>query len=116
MGQVVIGRQVQASLDLGPLQDLIVTATHHKRQSGQISEDGSCPILSIKAQQNTFFGRMMRLEVALNSHYSPTQFCSVLTVARVSKRPEKLMRMRLQNRGAAPHHFPSFAPGVAGCA
>ena len=43
----------------------------------------------------------------------PTQFCPVLPIARVSKRAEKLMRMRLQNRGPAPHDFPSLAPRVA---
>ena len=34
VGQALIGRQFQASLDLGSLQDLRVFATHHKRQSG----------------------------------------------------------------------------------
>ena len=50
VGQVLIGRQFQASLDLGSLQDLIVFATHDIRESCQIGEDGSRAILPIQAR------------------------------------------------------------------
>ena len=58
----------------------------------------------------------MSLKRALNARDCLTQFRSIFPIAGVSKRAEKLMRMSLQNGGAAPHHFPSLASGVAGCA
>jgi len=111
---MLIGRQFEASLDFGSLQDLIVFAAHHIGQSCQVGQDGSCAILPIEAQQNTFFRVVMSLSVAVYGRDGPTQFCPVFPVAGVSKRAEKLMRMRLQNRGPAPHDFPSLASGVAG--
>jgi len=113
MSQVLVGRQFQASLDLGPLQDLIVFPAHHKRQSSQVSEDSTCAILPVEAQERTLLGMVMRLEIALNGRDCPTQFCTVFSIARVSKRAEKLMGMSLQNRGTAPHDFPSLASSVA---
>ena len=113
MGQMLIRRQFQASLDLGALQELRVFPTHHKRQSGQVGKDGSCAILPVKAQQNTFFGVVMGLSVALNGCDGPTQFSSVLAVARVSKRAQKLMSVGLQDRGTAPHHLSALASRVA---
>src|SRR6266699_6103360 len=84
---MLIGREFQASLDLSALQELIVTAPHDKRQSGQVGKDGSRAILSVEAQQHTFFRVVMGLAVALNGRHCPTQFGSV---------------------------FPTFAPAVAG--
>lgn len=91
--QRLIGRQVQASLDLSSLQDLIVFAAHDICQSRQIGENGSCPILSIQAHQHTLFGMLMRLTVGLDSCDCLAELCSVGTVARVSKRAEPLMGM-----------------------
>src|SRR2546423_11888615 len=113
VGQMLIGRQGQASLDLGPLQDLRVFPTHHKRQPGQVGKNSSSAILSVEAQQNPFFGMVMRHKIALNGRDGPTQFGTVFPIAGVSKRAQKLMRMRLQRRGPAPHNFPSLASGVA---
>jgi len=110
---MLIGRQGQASLDLGPLQDLRVFPTHHKRQPGQLGKNSSSAILSVEAQQNPFFGMVMRHKIALNGRDGPTQFGTVFPIAGVSKRAQKLMRMRLQRRGPAPHNFPSLASGVA---
>jgi hypothetical protein len=50
MLEVLIWRKFQASLDLGPLQDLIVFATYDIRQSCQVSEDGSRAVLPIQAR------------------------------------------------------------------
>src|SRR5207302_2553443 len=93
-------------------QELIVTTTHHKRQPGQISEDGSRPILPVETEQNTFFRVVMGFSVVLYGRDCSPQFCSVFPIAGVSKRAEKLMRMRLQNRRTAPHDFPPLASGV----
>ena len=95
VGQMLIGRQIQTRLDLGSLQEVILFAAHHKRQSGQIGENRSRPILSIQAKQNTLFGVVMGLSVALNDRDSPTQFCPILSVPRVSKRGKPLMCMGL---------------------
>ena len=114
VGQVLIGRQFQANLDFSAFQEMIGFAAHHKRQPSEISEDGSRAILPVEAQQNTFFSVVMGLSVALYGRDCPTQFCSVFPIAGVSKCAEKLMRMRLQNRGTAPHDFPPLASGVAG--
>src|SRR6266568_7037786 len=109
---MLIGREFQASLDLSALQELIVTAPHDKRQSGQVGKDGSRAILSVEAQQHTFFRVVMGLAVALNGRHCPTQFGSVFPIAGVSKRAEKLMRMSLQDGGTGTHDFPTFAPAV----
>src|SRR5258708_16623737 len=57
-----------------------------------------------------------RLEIALHGRDCSTQFRPIFAVAGVSKRAEKLMRMGLQDRGTAPHDFPSLASSVARCA
>src|SRR5690348_12800244 len=43
---------------------------------------------------------------------SPPQVATVISVARSAKRAEKLIRMRLENHGPRPNHFPTLAPGV----
>jgi hypothetical protein len=113
MSQVLIGRQFQAGLDLGSFEELIVTATHHKRQSAPVGQDGSCAILPVEAQQHPFFRVVMGLSIALNDRDSPTQFGSVFPIAGVSKGSQTLMRMRWSHGGPAPHNFPSLASGVA---
>jgi hypothetical protein len=87
MSQVLIGGQFQASLDLGSFEEVIVTATHHKRQSAQVGKDGSRAILPVQAQENPCFGMVMSLEIALNDRDSPTQFGSVFPIAGISKGP-----------------------------
>ena len=113
VGQMLIGGQFQASLDLGSLQDLIVTATHHKRQPSQIGKDGSCAVLPIEAKKGTRIGMLVRFEVALDRCHCPTQLCPVFTIPRISISAEPLMGMGLQDRSASSHDFPALAPGVA---
>lgn len=84
---MLIGRQFQASLDLGSLEELIVTATHHKRQSAQVGQDGSCAILPVEAQQHPFFRVVMGLSIALNGRDSPTQFGSIFPLPGFPKVP-----------------------------
>ncbi len=47
MGELLIGRKFQASLDLGSLHNLLSFAPDHRRQSCEI---GSCAILPIQAR------------------------------------------------------------------
>src|SRR5712692_7914798 len=89
VGQVLIGRQFEASLDFGSLQDLIVFAAYHIGQSCQIGKNGPCAIWRIEAQQNTFFRVVMDLSVAVYGREGPTQFWPVFPIAGVSKRAEK---------------------------
>jgi len=77
MGQVLIGGQFQASLDLGSLYKLRVFPAHHKRQPGQIGEDSSRPILSVEAQECMLLGMVMCLEIALYGRDGSTQFYTV---------------------------------------
>src|SRR5260370_34687965 len=58
----------------------------------------------------------MRLKIALHGRDCSTQSRPIFAVAGFSKRAEKLMRMGLQDRGTAPHDFPSLASSVARCA
>ena len=48
VGQVVIGRQRKPGLDLGLLEEMIRFAAHHTRQTSEIGEDRSGPILTIQ--------------------------------------------------------------------
>ncbi len=114
MREVLVFWQVQTSLHVRSLQDLIVFATHNIGQSCQVGEDGSRAILPIQAQQGMLFGVVVRLEVALDGRYCPTQLGPVLPVARVSKSGNPLMSMSLQDGGTRSHNFPPFASGVAG--
>jgi len=45
--ELLIGRQVEAGLDLGPVEEVVVFAAQHKRQPGQFGEDGSRPVLGV---------------------------------------------------------------------
>ena len=51
-------------------------------------------------------------EVVSDGRHCPTQFCSVLTVARISKSAEPLMGMGLHDCGAGAYDFPSLASRV----
>jgi hypothetical protein len=51
--------QVQAGLDLGRVQQAIIFAARDIRQAGQISEDCSSPILSIQAEKDMFFCKIV---------------------------------------------------------
>ena len=113
MGELLIGRKFQASLDLGSLQNLIVFAPDHIRQSCEIGEDGCCAILPIQAQQGALLGAVVRFEVVSDGRHCPTQFCPVLPIARIAKSGQPLMGMGLQDCGAGAYDFPSLASRVA---
>ena len=85
VGQRLLGRKLQTSLDLGSLQDLRVFAAHDIRQSCQISEDGSRPILPVQAEQGTRFGVVVRFERPLDGCYCLTQLCSVFSIPGISQ-------------------------------
>jgi hypothetical protein len=49
--QVLISRQVQASLDVRAIEESVVFAAGHIRKVGEIGDNCPCPILAIEAQQ-----------------------------------------------------------------
>ncbi len=50
--ELLIGRQVQAALDLRSSQHGVVFAAHHIGEARQIGKDSSCAILPIQPQQD----------------------------------------------------------------
>jgi hypothetical protein len=114
MGEVLIGWEMQTDLYLNPLEQVIVFAAHDRRQSCQVCQDGSRPIVSIQAQERTLRRVVVRAEGALNGRHRPAQFSPVLPIARIAVCGEPLVRMTLQDGGTRTHDFPSFAPSVAG--
>ena len=93
--ELLIGRQVQAGLDLWPVEELIVFATHHIRQPCQFSERRPSPILAVQPHENLLHRLRMGLGVALDRGHRAAQFLAVLTVASVSERAEPLMAVGL---------------------
>ena len=104
---------MQAHLDLRPIKQLIVFATHHEREASQVGYDGSGAILAIQPQQRTILRKLLRLQIGVDSCHCPTQFCPVLAIAGVAKGTEPLMRMHLEGSGAGTHHFSALTSHVA---
>ena len=63
-GELLIGRQVQATLHLWPIQHGVIFATHDKREACQIGDDGPCSILPIQPQQGADRRKMVRLKTS----------------------------------------------------
>lgn len=62
--ELLIGWQVQAALDLGPLQQGIVFAPCHEREASQISEHSPGAILPIQSQQGMRRGEVLCLKTS----------------------------------------------------
>ena len=105
---------MQARLDLGPIKELIVFATHHIGETQQIGKDRSVTILPIQTSNCSLRREAMSWQIPLDSCHRPAQFLAVLTVPGVTKGAEPLMRMRLQYCGTGTDDFPALAPCVAG--
>ena len=112
--EVLISRQVQASLDVDVIEEVVVFAAGHVGKIAQIGDDCSGPILTIKAYQRAFSGKAVGPDVLLDGSFRPAQFLTILSVARIGKAGDPLMGMHLQDRRARPHNFSPFASGVAG--
>ena len=112
--EVLIGRQVQAALDLRSIQHAVVFAAHHITEARQIGKDGSGTILPIQPQHDPLLWQVMSLPVELDCSHRPAQFFPKLSVARVGKRAEPLRGMRLRDGRAGTDDLPTLAPSVAG--
>jgi hypothetical protein len=109
----LIGRQVQTRLDQRMIEYRVLFATRHEGETGQISEHGSRPILSIESQQGACLWKLVRREVTRDGRERLAQFLPVAAVAAVAKRAEPLVAMGLTNDGAGAHHLSALAPFVA---
>ncbi len=67
MGEVLIGRQVQASPHLVPVEQMIVLAPRHVGQFRQVSQDGSGTLLPIQAHHGVFWWDLVELQVGEDS-------------------------------------------------
>ncbi len=111
--EVLIGRQVQARLDVGAIEDAVVFAASDIREIVHIADDRPGAILAIEAQQCSLGGKVVGLEVRLDGRLCSAQFLAILSIARVAKAGHPLMGMHLQDRRARANDFPSLASGVA---
>jgi hypothetical protein len=111
--EVLIGRQVQTSLDVGAIEHPIVFATGDIGEVSDIGDDRPGAILPIEAQQCSLGGKAVSLDVRLDSGLRSAQFLAILSIARVAKASDPLMRMHLEDGRACTHNFSPFASGVA---
>jgi hypothetical protein len=68
-------------LDERMIEHRVVFAASHKGEPGQISEDGSCPILPIEPEQSALLWELVCREIATEGTEALAQFRSVATVA-----------------------------------
>jgi hypothetical protein len=106
---VLVSRQVQADLNLGSIQQSIIFAARDIRQAGQ---DCSSTIVSIQAEKNVFFCKIVCLRICLDCGQGAAQLYAVLAVPRFGVCAEPLVRVRMEDSGAGSDNFPSFAPRV----
>jgi hypothetical protein len=109
----LIGRQMQASLDLGVVQHRVGFAPCDKAVSGQTGQDRARSVLPIQPQQGAFLRNVVRLEVLLDGLDRPTQFLMKMSVAWITETAEPLVTVGLPHGSARADDFPTLAAGVA---
>ncbi len=57
--ELLIGGQVQATLDLGPIQHGVVFAPCHEREASQVGKDGPGALLPIQPQQSALWRELV---------------------------------------------------------
>jgi len=91
--ELLISRQVQTALDLGPIQHAVIFAAHDKRKVCQVGDDGPCSILPIQPHQGADRRKMVRLQIAPNSGQRSAQFLPVAAIAAVAETAEPVVTM-----------------------
>jgi hypothetical protein len=91
--ELLIGRQMQAMLDLRSIQHGVVFAAYHRGETCQIGKDGSRAILPIQPQHDSLLWQAMGLAVELNGGHRPAQFLPIEPIARVGEGAEPLRGM-----------------------
>ena len=69
--QMLVSRQVQASLNVGAIEEAVVFATRDRRKVAQIGDDRPSPLLAIQAHQRAFSGKAVGLDVLLDGSFRP---------------------------------------------
>lgn len=108
--ELLIGRQMQAGLDLSPLKQLVIFAPHHIREFCEICHNRHRAIWPIQSQRGMVLREMVRREVAPDDDHHPAQFLPKLSVARPAKRAEPSVLVRLQGGGAVRATSPRLRP------
>jgi hypothetical protein len=85
--EVLIGGQVQARLDLGTIEELVVFAARDLRHVAHIRHDRPAAILTIQTHQRSLGGKVMGLDIRLDGALRPASLLAIPPVPRVSKRP-----------------------------
>src|SRR5712692_3922728 len=76
-------------------------------------DDGTVPVLAIESDERLTLGQT-QFRLICHDHLQPSpQLPWVVSIARIPKRCQPLMRMSLQERGAGPDHFSTLAPRIA---
>src|SRR5439155_16468959 len=105
-------RQVQATLDLWPIQHAVIFAAHHEREACQIGDDSPRPILPIQSQQDRRRRKMVCLQVVPDGGQRSAQFLPVASIAAVAETAEPVITMGLGDDGARTDDLSTLAPCV----
>ncbi len=91
----------------------VLLAASHKREIGQIGEDGPGAILSIEPEQGARLWKLVGREIPTNGRKRLSQFLPVLSIVAVSKTAEPVVTVGLTDDRARPYHLPTLAAPVA---
>ena len=102
-----------AGLDSLQIEEIVILAPHHIRESSQIRHNGSIAVLTVQAYHCLAQRKRLSFHVRDFSPSPLPQFSSVVAVARSSVRADPLVRMCLEHGGPDPDHFPPLASCIA---
>jgi hypothetical protein len=84
----LIWGQMQTRLDQRMIKGGVLLASGHERETSQISEYGSGPVLSIESQERAGLWQLVCSEIPINGRQALSQFLSVAPIAPVAKTAE----------------------------
>src|SRR5258708_11740396 len=116
MGELLVGGQGEALLDLRQIQQGIVFAAHHEADScnDQIHDDGSIAIQPIESNEGLTWLKTQCGLIGNDHGESPYQLAPVISIAGSSRGEEPLLSMGLQKRCTSTDNLPTLASRVAG--
>lgn len=79
---------MQTRLDQWMIEGGVLFAAGNIGEAGQIREHGPCPILPVESEQRALRWKLIRCEIATNTHQSLAQFLSVSSVPSVPETAE----------------------------
>ena len=107
-------RKCPASRPPGPTDGSHDARSNHSKASREhIEEWSSVAIQSVQTKQHGRRGKHKLGSIAGNHLGGPQQFASVIPIAWSTQRPQKVMRMSLEQDRASAHHFSPLAPLIA---